>query len=78
MIAGLPYTALRDAVLTHTTLIEGLIPLFWSVASAHDVVETGGVRMSPHEMSRASELMQRCARQAAGRCPTTLRKQLLK
>jgi len=26
MIAGLPYTALRDAVLTHPTLVEGLIP----------------------------------------------------
>jgi pyruvate/2-oxoglutarate dehydrogenase complex dihydrolipoamide dehydrogenase (E3) component len=31
MIAGLPYTALRDAVLTHPTLVEGLIPLFSSV-----------------------------------------------
>ena len=31
MIAGLPYTALRDAILTHPTLIEGLIPLFSSV-----------------------------------------------
>jgi pyruvate/2-oxoglutarate dehydrogenase complex dihydrolipoamide dehydrogenase (E3) component len=31
MIAGLPYTALRDAVLTHPTLLEGLIPLFTSV-----------------------------------------------
>jgi pyruvate/2-oxoglutarate dehydrogenase complex dihydrolipoamide dehydrogenase (E3) component len=28
MIAGLPYTALRDAVLAHPTLVEGLIPLF--------------------------------------------------
>jgi pyruvate/2-oxoglutarate dehydrogenase complex dihydrolipoamide dehydrogenase (E3) component len=36
MIAGLPYIALRDAVLTHPTLVEGLIPLFSSVASAHD------------------------------------------
>jgi pyruvate/2-oxoglutarate dehydrogenase complex dihydrolipoamide dehydrogenase (E3) component len=35
MIAGLPYTALRDAVLTHPTLVEGLIPLFSSPASAH-------------------------------------------
>jgi pyruvate/2-oxoglutarate dehydrogenase complex dihydrolipoamide dehydrogenase (E3) component len=40
MIAGLPYTALRDAVLTHPTLVEGLIPLFSSAASAHNVVET--------------------------------------
>ena len=37
MIAGLPYTALRDAVLTHPTLVEGLIPLFSSAASAHNV-----------------------------------------
>jgi hypothetical protein len=29
-IAGLPYAALRDAVLTHPTLREGLIPLFSS------------------------------------------------
>jgi hypothetical protein len=42
MIAGLPYTALRDAVLTHPTLVEGLIPLFSSAASAHNVVETRG------------------------------------
>jgi pyruvate/2-oxoglutarate dehydrogenase complex dihydrolipoamide dehydrogenase (E3) component len=27
MIAGLPYTVLRDAVLTQPTLVEGLIPL---------------------------------------------------
>jgi pyruvate/2-oxoglutarate dehydrogenase complex dihydrolipoamide dehydrogenase (E3) component len=33
MIAGLPYTALRDAVLTHPTLLEGLIPLFSAVPS---------------------------------------------
>jgi pyruvate/2-oxoglutarate dehydrogenase complex dihydrolipoamide dehydrogenase (E3) component len=35
MIAGLPYTALRDAVLTHPTLVEGLIPLFSSAATIH-------------------------------------------
>jgi pyruvate/2-oxoglutarate dehydrogenase complex dihydrolipoamide dehydrogenase (E3) component len=39
MIAELPYTALRDAVLAHPTLVEGLIPLFSSVPSAHDVVD---------------------------------------
>jgi pyruvate/2-oxoglutarate dehydrogenase complex dihydrolipoamide dehydrogenase (E3) component len=33
MIAGLPYTALREAVLTHPTLLEGLIVLFSSVSS---------------------------------------------
>jgi pyruvate/2-oxoglutarate dehydrogenase complex dihydrolipoamide dehydrogenase (E3) component len=31
MTAGLPYTALRDAILTHPTLVEGLFPLFSSV-----------------------------------------------
>jgi len=46
MIAGLPYTALRDAVLTHPTLVEGLIPLFSSVASAHNVVETKRAQIS--------------------------------
>jgi pyruvate/2-oxoglutarate dehydrogenase complex dihydrolipoamide dehydrogenase (E3) component len=38
MIGELPYSALRDAVLTHPTLVEGLIPLFSSVPSFHDVV----------------------------------------
>ena len=33
MIAGLPYTALRDAILAHPTLLEGLGPLFSSVPS---------------------------------------------
>jgi pyruvate/2-oxoglutarate dehydrogenase complex dihydrolipoamide dehydrogenase (E3) component len=45
MIAGLPYTALRDAVLTHPTLVEGLISLFSSAASAHNVVETRGTQI---------------------------------
>jgi pyruvate/2-oxoglutarate dehydrogenase complex dihydrolipoamide dehydrogenase (E3) component len=44
MIAGLPYTALRDAVLTHPTLVEGLIPLFSSVASLHSAA---GATVSP-------------------------------
>src|ERR1700723_3888818 len=46
MIAGLPYTALRDAVLSHPTLPEGLIGLFSSPASAHNVVETRGAQIS--------------------------------
>ena len=33
MIAGLPYTALRDAILAHPTLVEGLNPLFASETS---------------------------------------------
>ena len=39
MMGGLPYTALRDAILTHPTLPEGLIPLFSSVASAHNAAD---------------------------------------
>jgi pyruvate/2-oxoglutarate dehydrogenase complex dihydrolipoamide dehydrogenase (E3) component len=31
MIGGLPYTALRDAIFTHPTMLEGLIPLFSAV-----------------------------------------------
>jgi pyruvate/2-oxoglutarate dehydrogenase complex dihydrolipoamide dehydrogenase (E3) component len=34
MFAGLPYTALRDAVLTYPTLLEGFIPLFSTVPAA--------------------------------------------
>jgi pyruvate/2-oxoglutarate dehydrogenase complex dihydrolipoamide dehydrogenase (E3) component len=34
MIGGLPYTALRDAILAHPTLTEGLGPLFASAPSA--------------------------------------------
>jgi pyruvate/2-oxoglutarate dehydrogenase complex dihydrolipoamide dehydrogenase (E3) component len=40
MIAGMPYTALRDAVLTHPTLVEGLIALFSSTASAPQYSDT--------------------------------------
>jgi pyruvate/2-oxoglutarate dehydrogenase complex dihydrolipoamide dehydrogenase (E3) component len=36
MLGGLPYTALRDAILTHPTLPEGLFPLFSSAASTHN------------------------------------------
>ena len=38
MIAQLPYTALRDAVLTHPTLLEGLVGLFSSVPQAAKTV----------------------------------------
>ena len=37
MLAELPYTALRDAILTHPTLGEGLIPLFSSAPSAEEL-----------------------------------------
>ena len=46
MTAGLAYTALRDAMLTHPTLVEGLIPLFSSVASAHNVADARLTRAS--------------------------------
>ena len=32
MSAGLPYTALRDTIFTHPTMLEGLIPLFTAVS----------------------------------------------
>jgi len=35
MLAGLPYTALRDAILTHPTMAEGLNSLFSSVKQAN-------------------------------------------
>ena len=34
MLAGLPYTALRDAIFTHPTMPEGLIPLFSAVPAS--------------------------------------------
>jgi pyruvate/2-oxoglutarate dehydrogenase complex dihydrolipoamide dehydrogenase (E3) component len=37
MMAGLPYTALRDAILAHPTLVEGLIPLFSSAPSVSEI-----------------------------------------
>jgi pyruvate/2-oxoglutarate dehydrogenase complex dihydrolipoamide dehydrogenase (E3) component len=46
MIGGLPYTALRDAVLTHPTLVEGLIPLFSSTPSTHKIVEMRRAQVS--------------------------------
>jgi pyruvate/2-oxoglutarate dehydrogenase complex dihydrolipoamide dehydrogenase (E3) component len=39
MIGRMPYTALRDAVLTHPTLVEGLIPLFSSVPLIHNAAD---------------------------------------
>jgi pyruvate/2-oxoglutarate dehydrogenase complex dihydrolipoamide dehydrogenase (E3) component len=42
MIAGLPYTALRDAILTHPSLLEGLSPLFSSVPSVHTSADANG------------------------------------
>jgi pyruvate/2-oxoglutarate dehydrogenase complex dihydrolipoamide dehydrogenase (E3) component len=38
VLGGLPYTALRDDM-THSTLVEWLLPLFSSVASAHNAAD---------------------------------------
>ena len=35
MLGGLPYTALRDAILTHPTMAEGLNSLFSSLKRAN-------------------------------------------
>jgi hypothetical protein len=35
MLAGLPYTALRDAIFTHPTMAEGLNVLFANVQPPH-------------------------------------------
>lgn len=43
MIAGLPFTALRDAVLTHPTLTEGLISLFSSIPTFQGVINTTSI-----------------------------------
>src|SRR5437588_3341052 len=39
MIGGVPYTALRDAVLTHPTLTEGRLALFSSAPIVHDAMD---------------------------------------
>jgi pyruvate/2-oxoglutarate dehydrogenase complex dihydrolipoamide dehydrogenase (E3) component len=46
MMAGLPYTALRDAIWAHPTLVEGLIPLFSSAPSLSTSVDAQGVELS--------------------------------
>ena len=53
MNAGVPYTALRDTILTHPTLVEGLIPLFSSAASTHEsTVEVGHAGLQQRAPSR--------------------------
>jgi pyruvate/2-oxoglutarate dehydrogenase complex dihydrolipoamide dehydrogenase (E3) component len=39
MMAGLPYTALRDAIWAHPTLVEGLSPLFSSAPSLSEPID---------------------------------------
>src|SRR4029077_18136401 len=45
MIAGLPYTALRDAILTHPTLTEGLGALFSSEPSTVNTAAAVNVKV---------------------------------
>jgi pyruvate/2-oxoglutarate dehydrogenase complex dihydrolipoamide dehydrogenase (E3) component len=53
MGAGLPYTALRDTILTHPTLVEGLIPLFSSSASmAEPAAQDSGAGLNQETVSR--------------------------
>jgi pyruvate/2-oxoglutarate dehydrogenase complex dihydrolipoamide dehydrogenase (E3) component len=42
MMGGLSYTALRDATLTHPTLVEGLNPLFSSIPSLSEPADVNG------------------------------------
>jgi pyruvate/2-oxoglutarate dehydrogenase complex dihydrolipoamide dehydrogenase (E3) component/uncharacterized protein (DUF302 family) len=46
MIAGLPYTVLRDAIFTHPTLQEGFIPLFSTIPPGSH--ETGKNAITPN------------------------------
>jgi pyruvate/2-oxoglutarate dehydrogenase complex dihydrolipoamide dehydrogenase (E3) component len=41
MTAGVPYTALRDGLFAHPTLVEGLIPLFSSAATQPLATQSG-------------------------------------
>jgi pyruvate/2-oxoglutarate dehydrogenase complex dihydrolipoamide dehydrogenase (E3) component len=58
MIAGLPYTALREAILAHPTLVEGLSPLFSSaptaITSADEAVNRGLGQQHGHMARGAS------------------------
>jgi pyruvate/2-oxoglutarate dehydrogenase complex dihydrolipoamide dehydrogenase (E3) component len=46
MIAGMPYTALRDAIWAHPTLVEGLSPLFSSAPSLSADTQTNSPAMA--------------------------------
>src|SRR5215475_7592382 len=53
IIAGLPYTALREAILTHPTLIEGLNFLFATVPSASSQsIQSSGQRRQEERPKR--------------------------
>jgi hypothetical protein len=57
MMTALPYAALRDAMLTHPTFVEGLIPLFSSLPSTPQPSDSNenrhGERNSTHLIPNA-------------------------
>ena len=53
MSAGVPYTTLRDTILTHPTPVEGLFPLFSSPASIAEAKgENNHVGLKQNTVSR--------------------------
>ena len=59
MNAGLPYSALRDTILAHPTLVEGLIPLFSSAPSPPRSPGTKAGRGETHQPSPATQAVPR-------------------
>jgi len=53
MLAGLPYTTLRDGILTHPTLVEGLIPLFSSAPPTNEATRTKPVPRAHRQTTAA-------------------------
>ena len=55
MTAEVPYTALRDGLFAHPTLVEGLIPLFSSSATQPMATEGSGIGGSETKRLAASQ-----------------------
>ena len=60
MVAGLPYTALRDAILTHPTLVEGLIPLF--LGQAKKILPPQSVQSMENSSDAGASMRSRAAK----------------
>jgi pyruvate/2-oxoglutarate dehydrogenase complex dihydrolipoamide dehydrogenase (E3) component len=54
MAAGVPYTALRDGLFAHPTLVEGLIPLFSAAASPPMATEADAIAARDTKRAAAS------------------------
>lgn len=54
MLAGLPFTALRDAVLSHPTMVEGFNNLFADVSSTIDDSTATSAKTSPDKVELSS------------------------